>query len=105
MRLIMAAGVIGAGVLAASPAFAVTVTNQDSKSHTIVVKDGKSDTTKDLAAGASAEFPCPDKCGFRDLAYGTSRLAGGQAKLVIDKDGEVHMAGGHGDFELSNGTN
>lgn len=105
MRITMAAAIIGAGVLAASPAFAVTVTNQDSKTHTIIVNDGKSDQTKDLAAGASAEFPCPDKCGFRDPAFGTSRVAGGTAKLVIDKDGEVHMAGGHGDFVLGNGTN
>ncbi len=105
MRFIMAAAVIGTGVLAASPAFAVTVTNQDSKSHTIVVNDGKTDATKTLAAGASADFACPDKCGFRDLAFGTSRVVGGSAKLMIDKDGEVHVAGGHGDFELNNGTN
>ncbi len=105
MRIIMAAGLIGAGVLAASPAFAVTVTNQDSKSHTVAVNDGKSDTTKGLAAGASADFPCPDKCGFRDLAFGTSRVVGGQTKLVIDKDGELHTPGGQGDFQMKNGTN
>ena len=105
MRFMMIAGVLGASVLAASPAFAVTVTNQDSKTHTVVVNDGKSDTTKDLAAGASADFPCPDKCGFRDLAFGTSRLVGGKTKLVIDKDGELHQLGAQGDFEMPNGTN
>ena len=105
MRVLLAAGAMGAGLLAASPAFAVTVTNNDSKSHTIVVNDGKSDMTTELKASASADFPCPEKCGFRDLAFGTSRVVGSTAKLVIDKDGEVHAPGGQGDFQLQNGTN
>lgn len=105
MRTTTACGVLCAALLAASPAFAVTITNQDSKPHTIVINHDQGETRQQIAAGQSATVNCPDNCGFRDLAFGTSRTVGGNAKLVIDKDGELHVAGGKGDFEMPNGTN
>lgn len=103
MLLKTSLGALSAVLLAASPAFAVTVTNQDSKTHTVVIDHGPSEQQQDVAAGKSLQVSCPDKCGFRDLAFGTGRLAGGDAKLVIDKAGELHFVGGHGDFGLANG--
>ena len=90
----------------ATPAFAaVTITNQDSRSHTITVDRGASQSQQDIAGGKSAMIDCPDKCGFHDEANGYSRVAGGDAKLVIDKDAELHFVGGRGDMTMPNGTN
>lgn len=91
--------------LGAGPAFAVTITNQDSKPHTLVINNGSKDKQQVVAPGKTVTASCPDKCGFRDLAFGTSRVAGGKTKLVIDKDGELHFIGGEGDFQMKNGTN
>ncbi len=90
--------------LAASPALAVTVTNQDSHDHTLTIDRGATETQKALPAGQSLNVDCPDKCGFRDEVFGFSRLAGGPAKLVMDKDAELHFVGGHGDMLMSDGT-
>ena len=99
-------GALCASIFLATPVFAaVTITNQDSKSHTIVVDRGKSETKQDIAGGKSVQVDCPDKCGFRDEANGYSRVAGGDSKLVIDKDAELHFVGGKGDLTMPNGTN
>ena len=102
----IAAAVICATLLGAGPALAaVTITNNDSKPHTVVIDHGSNSQQQKVEAGKTVTANCPDKCGFRDLAFGTSRLAGGNAKLVIDKDGELHFQGGAGDFVMPNGTN
>ena len=102
---------IGVGALCAiislaTPAFAaVTITNQDSHPHTITVDRGNSSTQQDIAGGRSVQVDCPDKCGFHDEANGFSRVAGGDSKLVIDKDAELHFVGGRGDVTMPNSTN
>jgi hypothetical protein len=99
-------GAFCAVLLMGSPAFAaVTITNQDSHPHTLVVNSGTAETQQDIMAGKAAEVNCPANCGFRDEAFGYSRVAGGDAKLVIDKDGELHFLGGHGDMVLPDGSN
>lgn len=99
-------GVLCATFLMASPAFAaVTITNQDSKPHTIVVNYGNKSEQKTVDAGKSIEVDCPQDCGLRDLAFGTSRTAGPNAKMVVDKDAELHFVKGEGDFQMKNGTN
>lgn len=102
---------IGLGVLCATlwiagPAFAaVTVTNQDSHPQTIIVDRGATETQQDIAQGKAADVKCPADCGFRVEGFGYSRTAGGDAKLVIDKDGELHFLGGHGDMVMPDGSN
>lgn len=97
-------GTLCATLLAASPAFAVTITNQDSHPHTIIVDRGAKETQQQIDAGKSVQVNCPDKCGFYDHTFEFSRLAGGNDKLVVDKDGELHFAGGHGDVLMPDGT-
>ncbi|WP_158806913.1 hypothetical protein [Beijerinckia sp. L45] len=99
-------GTFCAALFLVSPAFAaVTITNQDSRTHTLTVNSGIGETPQDIMAGKAAELNCPANCGFRDEAFGYSRVAGGDAKLVIDKDGELHFSGGHGDVVMLDGSN
>lgn len=105
MLLKACVGALGATLLVASPAFAVTIVNQDTNAHTLTIDRGAKETQKDMAPGATLKVDCPDKCGFRDEAYGFSRLADGDARLVIDKNAMLHFANGHGDLTgLSSAT-
>ena len=106
MHIMMKTGVLCGLLSIASPAFAaVTITNEDSRTHTITVNLGKSETHQDIAGGKSVQVDCPNSCGFHDEANGFSRVAGGDSKLVIDKDAELHFVGGRGDETMTNGTN
>ena len=104
MRMRAGFGVVCATLLVAGPALATTVTNQDMKSHTVVVDLGAKESRHDIAAGQSMKFDCPERCGFRDLALGTSRTADNNAQLVIDKDAELHFKGGQGDYLMKDGS-
>ena len=106
MRLALNIGVLCAALSLAGPAFAaVTITNQDSHSHTLTINRGTTETRQDIAGGKSVQVDCPKACGFHDEANGFSRVAGGDSKLVIDKDAELHFDGGRGDLTMPNGSN
>ena len=96
---------LGATLLLASPALAaVTITNQDTQSHTLTVNLGTSQSEHAIAAGKSLQFECPDGCGFHNEANGFSRVADGDSKLVIDKNAELRAENGHGDMTMPDGS-
>lgn len=74
-----------------SPALAVTVTNQDAAEHTLTVDRGVQEDQQKLAAGASAQIKCPERCEFRVVGMGYGRTAGDGDKLVIAKGGLIQF--------------
>jgi hypothetical protein len=70
-------------ILAATPAFAITVTNQDKGEHTLTVDKGEAQATQKLAAGASAEVECMEGCELRVAGSGYGRSVENGDKLVI----------------------
>lgn len=82
----------GALLLAlASPAFAVSVINKDTKEHTVTVDRGSTETNKKVAAGDTLQVDCPDLCGFRVVGSGYGRQPGPDGKLMIDKGGMLRF--------------
>ena len=59
----ISAMVLAGTMLAASPALAITVTNQDRSEHTFTVDHGEAQADQKLAAGASTEVECKGGCG------------------------------------------
>ena len=103
----VASATVCAFLFIAGPALAsVTVSNQDVKSHTLVVNRGtKGESNQDIAAGKSSQLDCPEDCGLRVESSPYSRIAGGNSSLVIDHEGELHFVGGQGDMTMPNGKN
>jgi hypothetical protein len=68
----------------AAPALAVTVTNRDSKEHTVTFDKGAEEVDMKVAAGASVTHECPEGCGVRvrDLV-GYDYMAAKGEKLAI----------------------
>lgn len=93
MRILKLTTVLAAVAMAASPALATTIVNQDTKEHTLTVDRGKEQKDHKIAAGDSLKVDCPEKCGFRLGTVGYGRQAGNDEKLVIGADG---MLGGGG---------
>ena len=79
-------------VLLAGPAMAVTITNQDSKEHTLTVDRGAQESQKKIGAGQSVQVDCPEGCGFRVLGSGYGRQPGNDGKLIIDTKGMLQLA-------------
>jgi hypothetical protein len=77
-------------ILAATPAFAITVTNQDKGEHTLTVDKGEAQATQKLAAGASAEIECMEGCELRVAGSGYGRSVEKGDKLVI-AGGMIHF--------------
>ena len=89
-RLISIAFLAGT-MLAASPALAITVTNQDKAEHTLTVDQGEAQAEQKLAAGASTEVECKGGCELRVRGSGYGRSPEKGDKLVID-EGMLHFA-------------
>jgi hypothetical protein len=88
----MAALALGATMLAAGPALAVTVANETDKAHEVTVDLGDQEPKTKIDAGKSAKLDCPGGCEVRVQAlnsYGVPAKTG--AKLVI-KDGMLQHA-------------
>lgn len=79
-------------ILLATPALAVSVTNQDTKEHTVTVDRGATENTRKLAAGDTLKVDCPERCGFRVVGSGYGRQPGPDGKLVIDGAGMLRFA-------------
>lgn len=79
-------------MLAATPALAVTVTNQDKGEHTLTVDRGETQADRKLAAGASAEVECKGGCELRVRGSGYGRSVETGDKLVIDDEGMIRFA-------------
>lgn len=75
----------------ASPAFAVSVTNQDTKEHTVTVDRGSTENNKKVAAGDTLQVDCPERCGMRVVGSGYGRQPGPDGKLIIDKSGMLRF--------------
>lgn len=76
----------------ATPAFATSVTNQDTKEHTINVDHGAKESQQKIAAGTTAQVDCPGGCGFTVEGSGYGREPSNDDKLVIKKDGMLDYA-------------
>lgn len=82
-----------AGVmLAATPALAITVTNQNKSEQTFTVDQGENQADQKIAAGASSEVECKEGCELRVRGSGYGRSAKGGDTLVIDESGLLHFA-------------
>lgn len=92
-HLKITAAAISAFMLAASPALATTVTNGDDKEHTLTVDRGTEQAGQKIAAGASVQIECPERCGLRVEGSGYGRQAASGDKLVIGEKGMLHFAG------------
>ena len=79
-------------MLAATPALAVTVTNQDKGEHTLTVDQGVSQADRKLAGGASTEVECLGGCELRVRGSGYGRSVETSDKLVIDDEGMIRFA-------------
>ena len=87
----MAAIFLTSMTLAASPAFAITVTNQDKVEHTLTVDHGEAQADQKLAGGASTEFECKGGCELRVRGSGYGRSVEAGDKLVIDTEGMLRF--------------
>lgn len=86
---------LGAGtmlIVLATPAFAVSITNQDTKEHTVTVDRGTTENNQKVASGDTLRVDCPERCGFRVVGSGYGRQPGPDGKLVIDKAGMLRFA-------------
>lgn len=92
----------GALMLATSPAWAITVTNQAKQEHTLTVDLGATENDHKVAAGKSLNVDCPDGCALRLRSgpAGYDRMADKGDKLVINQDGFLLYA----DEELVTGS-
>lgn len=84
-----AAAAVGAFIIMASPVWAVTVTNQAVKDHTLTVDFGEKENDYKLRAGASMKVDCSDGCALRLRSgpAGYDRMADSGDQLVINQDG------------------
>lgn len=100
----MTALAIGFGLLAAGPAFAVSVTNQSDKAHEITIDLGATEPTTKVDAGKSAKLDCPEGCELRvpSVSYGLAATAG--EKVVIGKDGMLAYQDGAAAKDAKNET-
>ena len=78
--------------LLATPAFATSITNQDTKEHTIIVDHGAKESQQKIAAGGTAQVDCSEKCGLTVEGSGYGREPTNDDKLIIDKQGMLHFA-------------
>ena len=93
MKLRITALCVTALVLpSAAPAFAVSITNQSAKEHTITVDRGATESTQKISAGDTLKVDCPEGCGFRVVGSGYGRQPGPEGKLAIDKAGMLRFA-------------
>jgi hypothetical protein len=93
MRHIPILSLLLAGTMvAATPAFAITVTNQDKAEHTFTVDQGEEQADRKLAAGASTEVECKGGCELRVRGSGYGRSVETGDKLVIDGEGMIRFA-------------
>ena len=79
-------------IVLATPAFAVSITNQDTKEHTVTVDRGTTENNQKVASGDTLRVDCPERCGFRVVGSGYGRQPGPDGKLVIDKAGMLRFA-------------
>ena len=94
MRHIPILSLILAGtMMAATPALAITVTNQDKAEHTFTVDQGEEQADRKLAAGASTEVECKGGCELRVRGSGYGRSVETGDNLVIDGEGMIRFAG------------
>lgn len=71
---------------------AVTITNQDSKEHTLTVDRGAKQSDQKIGAGEAVQVECPEGCGFRVVGSGYGRQPSNDGKLIIDKQGMLQTA-------------
>jgi hypothetical protein len=78
----------GAMLLFTGSAMALTVTNKDSKEHTIGADAGNSETVHKIAAGATLDLKkdCPEGCGLTG-PWGFSWLAKNGEAVTFDSKG------------------
>ncbi|GJE35900.1 hypothetical protein [Methylobacterium oxalidis] len=90
------APLVGAFVLAAGPAWAVTVANQSKQEQVLTVDRGEKQSDHKIAAGDAFQVECPDSCGLRTRSgpAGYGRMAQGSDKLVISSEGMLTYADG-----------
>lgn len=86
------AALASVALLMATPAFATSITNQDTKDHTINVDRGAKKSQQKIAAGTTAQVDCPGGCGFTVEGSGYGREPTNDDKLVINKDGMLDYA-------------
>ena len=84
-----AATLFGAFMLAASPAVAATVTNQNKKEHILTVDRGEQETDHKIAPGASLQIDCKEGCALRlkNGAAGYDSMVADGDKLLINEKG------------------
>jgi len=87
----IAAAFLACTMLAATPALAITVINQDKEEHTLTVDKGEAQSIQKLAAGASAEVECNEGCELRVAGSGYGRSVEKGDKLVIE-GGMIHFS-------------
>lgn len=90
------AALVGAFVLAAGPAWGVTVANQSKQEQVLTVDRGEKQSDHKIAAGDAFQVECPDNCGLRTRSgpAGYGRMAQGSDKLVISPQGMLNYADG-----------
>lgn len=86
------ASLVAAGLLLASPAYAVTVENSSSNDVKIGVDHGNDEEVLSVAAKKSAKFDCPDGCGVTAL-WGFSWMAQGDGDIKTDDSSRVSAEG------------
>lgn len=92
MRMEFLVVLTSAAVSLASPAFATSITNQDTKDHTVTVDRGVKESQQKIAVGTTAQVNCPAGCGFTVEGSGYGREPSNDDKLVIKKDGMLDYA-------------
>ena len=83
---------LGAFMMAASPALATTIANQDKKEHTLTVDHGATQDDRKIAAGESVKIDCPERCGFRLRSVGYGQQPANDENLIINTDGMLQAA-------------
>lgn len=78
-------------IVLATPALAVSITNQDTKEHTVTVDRGATESDQKISSGDTLRADCPERCGFRVVGSGYGRQPGPDGKLVIDKAGMLRF--------------